>query len=385
MAKTTCLLLLHDMSLTGAPRVVLDVFSALTDAVSPTILCPRPGPLETRARSLGPVLWAPDPALQGIRGRTAQVERLARLSPALVGLFRSPPDLVYVNSVAALSLALRLPLPDVPMLLHVHELEVAVQLLGADRPERMRRADRFIAVSRPVESMLVERYGIESERVALVHECVPDELVRRSTQKARSRDGRFVVGGVGHPQWRKGVESWLRMARALLDDVGPERVRFVWVGGRADEDDVMFRAMIDKLGLTGAIEIEPVVADPMRFYETFDVLAMTSWEDPCPLVVLESMAHGVPVVCFEGGGGAPEVVGEPELVVPGFSPGAMASTIRSLMQRPAAREELGGRLRERVRKELTVSVQAPKILAEIHRTLGARRGPTGGAPSRRER
>jgi glycosyltransferase involved in cell wall biosynthesis len=41
----------------------------------------------------------------------------------------------------------------------------------------------------------------------------------------------------------------------------------------------------------------------------FHVFALTSREDPFPITALESLALGVPVVCFKTAGGIPELIG----------------------------------------------------------------------------
>ena len=72
----------------------------------------------------------------------------------------------------------------------------------------------------------------------------------------------------------------------------------------------------------------------LEYFARFDIFAMTSWEDPCPRVVLENMGLGKPVVCFAGGGGAPEVVGDTGVIVPEFDSRAMAQAIADLAADP---------------------------------------------------
>ena len=52
------------------------------------------------------------------------------------------------------------------------------------------------------------------------------------------------------------------------------------------------------------VEFIPPTPKPMEHFAGFDIFAMTSWEDPCPLVVLENMGLAKPVVCFAGGAGS---------------------------------------------------------------------------------
>lgn len=106
---------------------------------------------------------------------------------------------------------------------------------------------------------------------------------------------------------------------------------------------------------------------------------MTPWEDPCLLVVSENMALEKAAVCFSGGGEAPEVVVDPGIIAPKFSPEWMAEAIAGLAAEPARRSRLGDTARGRVAGKFVSSVQSPKTLAEIGRTAGLEEcGP--GAP-----
>ena len=83
-----------------------------------------------------------------------------------------------------------------------------------------------------------------------------------------------------------------------------------------------------------------------------DLLALTSREDPCPLVNMEAMESGLPVVAFDGAGGAPEVLGDAGVCVPYLDVAAMAAAVRELLVRsrpPPARWAAAAkpRIRER--------------------------------------
>ena len=110
------------------------------------------------------------------------------------------------------------------------------------------------------------------------------------------------------PEYRggEGPTLWLQMVAEVRKLLGPS-VRFVWVGipewpGPSWLDGLKFRREVQLLGLEGVVELVPSTPKALEHFADFDVFAMTSWEDPCPLVVLENMGLGTPVVCFEGAG-----------------------------------------------------------------------------------
>lgn len=186
----------------------------------------------------------------------------------------------------------------------------------------------------------------------------------------KPEDAPFVVGGAGKPELRKGITLWLQMAAELIALVGVDRVRFLWVGVRDDIDGELFRVMTRRLGLQSCVELIALTPEPLTYFARFNALAMTSWEDPCPIVVLEAMLLEKPVVCFTGGGGAVEEIGDTGLAIAQFSPQAMAQAIADLMASPERCADMGKRARARVLESFVTAVQAPKIEQQIRLLAG---------------
>jgi glycosyltransferase involved in cell wall biosynthesis len=376
----------HELSLTGAPRLALEIFRALGPAIELRTISGAGGPLEDEFKTLGPVrtLYRRPGGLDsgGHSALSLMAQGLGRLLAPVAGITVRPwqPDVMYVNSVAATTLARRLRLGDLPTLLHVHELEVALDRLSGSHLELLRTLPgRFIAVSNVVADELVAHRGVSRENVAVVPPLIDvNRLVSKADESwiglAEDRvSSTPIVGGAGNPHWTKGVELWLLMARELVDRMGPDGVGFEWVGVRENAAAVEFRAMIRKLDLDPNVRLVAETANPYPRYRRFSVFAMTSWEEAASLVVLENMALGNPVVCFKGSGGPPEAIGEAGFVVDRFSPRAMADSIADLIGDPARRAHIGAIARERVS-----AINAPARIAGLmadNLALLAARGP----------
>ncbi|HEY2074034.1 MAG TPA: glycosyltransferase, partial [Gaiellaceae bacterium] len=69
--------------------------------------------------------------------------------------------------------------------------------------------------------------------------------------------------------------------------------------------------MIERLGLAGAVDLAGpyTQAHAPALVRSADVLLHTKYNDPCPTIVLEAMACGLPVV-YSASGGTPELVGD---------------------------------------------------------------------------
>jgi len=380
------LLLLRDLTRGGATRLALSLFDAVAHEVSIRSIAWEGGPLESDFRRLGrlDVLWSYPDLLSF--PRAAAERRMAgmvagRMRMPLVGWSarQSGPQLVYANSIRSLHLVPRLGLMDYPVVLHVHELSVALDGFEAANPGLIRAVPRhYIAVSEAVASALVVDFKVDPGSISVIPPLVAPPL---NVVTRQAREGVYTVGGMGNLTWTKGGLLWLLAARDLVDEVGQENVRFRWVGVRDNDEGRQFKVMVGKLELTHLVDLVPETSDPMGELSTFDVLAMTSWEESASLVVLEAMAQGVPVICFRGAGGPEELIGDTGIIVDGFSPRGMAQAIAALRGHPDHAERLRGDATLRVQARFSRDVVIPQWAAVFRReaekarmSVGLRRG-----------
>jgi glycosyltransferase involved in cell wall biosynthesis len=94
-----------------------------------------------------------------------------------------------------------------------------------------------------------------------------------------------------------------------------------------------------------------------------DALVLPSWIEGLPLVVLEAMAAGVPVVATSVGG-TPETVveGETGFLVPPRDVSALAHAIDALLRDPELARRLGEAGRKRAREDFDADTAAQRIL-----------------------
>jgi len=273
---------------------------------------------------------------------------------------------------------------DVAVVLHVHEMAAAVARFAAGYTELLRTwPHHYVAVSDVVRVMLVTDCGVNPQVVTTIPACVSDE----DQQRAVSLEGRgpeqevggaetIVVGGAGRPGWVKGLCLWLLMAVHLRQILG-SKVRFRWVGVDDGRESREFAEMARKLKIDAWVELIPVTDHPFPIYATFNVLAVTSWEESASLVTLENMMLGVPVVCFGGSGGPAEILSDSGVVVEDFDPGAMASAIAELVYDSQRLKELTNAARNRI-SEHHSAPRAAKHLLTVLETAASRAGSKRG-------
>ena len=92
---------------------------------------------------------------------------------------------------------------------------------------------------------------------------------------------------------RKGVDLWLDVARRLLASAPPGSLRFVWVGDGEPPAEAAALAGVEFSGHSD---------NPSAAMADFDIMTLPSRDDPFPLVVMEAMLLGKPVVAFDVGG-----------------------------------------------------------------------------------
>lgn len=361
----------HDAKRTGAPAVLLQLMRWMKDhcEIRFSLLLVDGGPLEEEYKKLCATRVLPG-GPDGVVHQTLQEVR-ASLRLDEVGL-------VYANTIAtgpAFDLAAW---STVPVLTHVHELESVIRLnWGSFRMVRD-RTDRFLAVSRQVAENLTQTHGIPEKRIERVAEFIDVPAVGgadRSHQALRLREElglppeSLVVGGVGTSDLRKGTDLFCEVAKVVNCSAG-RPVHFVWIGADLRSDFV--QRLQTALGpeLAPRVHWMPSRPDAARLIAGFDVFALTSREDPFPLVMLESAAAGTPIVCFDGTGGAAEFVsGGCGLAAPGLDPTAMAREIVQILDSEELRRNLRQNARRKVAEEHDVAAVAPRIVSIIRSML----------------
>jgi colanic acid/amylovoran biosynthesis glycosyltransferase len=206
------------------------------------------------------------------------------------------------------------------------------------------------------------------EKLHVVH-CGVDPREFVAVERAPSA-GVLRVVNVGRLADRKG-QALLLDAIAMLRRDGLD-VRATIVGDGPERERLHEHAA--RLGLAEAVEFPGAVGqDDIRgFYERADMFCSPSFAEGVPVVVMEAMATGLPVV-------ATRVMGLPELVEDGVSgrlvpPGRadlLAEAMRALAEQPGERMRMGERGRAKVAAEFDVHDSAERL----ERLFGAVAGP----------
>ena len=190
------------------------------------------------------------------------------------------------------------------------------------------RAARLIAVSPSIRRYMIEQ-GFRASQVV----CVPNGVPRINVPPRRTAPDAWTLGMVALFRPRKGVEVLLE-ALAAVREAG-DNVRLRAVGPfetAAYETEV--RGLVERLDLQDAIDWTGFVADIPAELARIDVLVLPSlFGEGLPMVVLEAMAAGLPVIA-SAVEGVPDAVDDRQtgLLTPPGDPGLLAAAIDELVR-----------------------------------------------------
>jgi glycosyltransferase involved in cell wall biosynthesis len=224
----------------------------------------------------------------------------------------------------------------VPFIYHVHSPA------GRDSTRRLlnsinalvewataRNADRLIAVSPSVREYMIGR-GMQPERVVYVPNGVPP-TGHRIERAAPTHT--WTLGAIALFRPRKGIEILLEALAALRSRGFNVRLRAVGSFESAGYE-TKTRALAVRLGLEGAIDWIGFTRNVNRELAKIDLFVLPSlFGEGLPMVVLEAMAAGLPVIASRVEG-VPEAVTHRQtglLVEPG-SVSQLASAIEEMIE-----------------------------------------------------
>ena len=191
-----------------------------------------------------------------------------------------------------------------PMVVHVHSTEFDRSGEHVNQPvyniERrgMHGAMKVIAVSHLTKNIVVNRYGIEPEKVSVVWNGVDLTPGADSASRIDSKDK--LVLYFGRITLQKGPEFFIAAAKRVLE-IMPD-VKFV-VAGSGDLAERMIR-MAAEMGIGHKVLFTGFLRgkDIERVFAIADLYVMPSVSEPFGIAPLEAMSHDVPVLISRNSG-----------------------------------------------------------------------------------
>ena len=238
--------------------------------------------------------------------------------------------LTYLAGIAAKELTGK------PLVVHVHATsfdrgtEDQIDSRVYDIEKRgMMAADKVIAVSDLTRNIVINKYGIDPEKVVTVHNAV--DFSGRENVKVERGVRDKVITILGRITFQKGPEYFIEAAAKVLKRT--KGVRFVMAGS----GDMMNRCIrhVAKLGISDRFHFTGFLrgAEVQKMFAMSDVYIMPSVSEPFGISPLEAMRSNVPAI-ISNQSGAAEVL-KYAFKVDFWDVDAMADDIYALLKYPA--------------------------------------------------
>lgn len=238
--------------------------------------------------------------------------------------------LTYLAGIAAKELTGK------PLVVHVHATsfdrgtaeQVDSRVYNIEK-RGMEEADKVIAVSDFTRNIVINKYGINPDKVVTVHNAV-DFSGRKDMQVERGVNDK-VVTFLGRITFQKGPEYFIEAAAKVLKRT--KNVRFVMAGS----GDMMNRCIrhVAKLGIADRFHFTGFLrgAEVQKMFALSDVYVMPSVSEPFGISPLEAMRSNVPtIISYQSG--AAEVL-KYAFKVDFWDVDALADDIYALLNYPA--------------------------------------------------
>lgn len=167
-----------------------------------------------------------------------------------------------------------------------------------------RYVDRFIVVSKSLQTVLESNHKIPGEKIALVYNGIEldkyqDETSEESSCKLKKEfdidKNVSLVGAIGRIVWQKGFEYLVEAVPAILKEC-PE-VRFVVIGDGPLKKELVEKSR--KLKIKDKIIFTGFRTDIKEALASIDILVMPSLKEGFPMVTLEAMAMAKPIIAAD--------------------------------------------------------------------------------------
>jgi glycosyltransferase involved in cell wall biosynthesis len=213
--------------------------------------------------------------------------------------------------------------------------------------------DHTIAVCEYVRSIELERARIPESKISTIYNGVDlnrfdhlDSMICLSVRKDLGISSKApTIGCVGRLHQQKGYPDLLQAFKIVRDQISD--IQLVIVGSGKMEKEL--KSFVKMHNLSDSVTFAGSRSDIPEILNGLDLFVLPSLWEGHPIVLLEAMAVGLPVVATRVGGTTEIVIdGETGLMVPPRNPSQLASAIITLMQNPDLRLKMGQASRQRV-------------------------------------
>lgn len=261
----------------------------------------------------------------------------------------------------------------IPVVVTYHMMSMAKGRSGVDRliglyedyilPATLKRAERIICSSDKVRNIFLSDFKYKSETIT---PGVNTDLFKPALSPPAN--SLLFVGSLNKSDTHKGLTYLLDAMVGLIVKNPDLKLRVVGQGNGREG----FEAQVKSLGLETHVEFlgGQFGNDLVKAYQAASIFILPTLNDSFPLVILEAMAAGLPVISTNVGG-IPGMIDDQQtgyVIVPGNSQ-ALAEKIQYLLDNPDVAHAFGERGRTKVSEQLTWIKQSNRTSVVLTQAL----------------
>jgi glycosyltransferase involved in cell wall biosynthesis len=294
--------------------------------------------------------------------------RVSLAGAILSEVLSRPCGLVLFCHVNLSTLSLVFP-RSLPRIIVAHGIEVW-EPLPRHRNAALRRATKVLAVSEYTRDRLIDVQNIQSERTAVLYNCI-DPFLGSPVPGLEDADNPFFlcVSRLDASDVYKGVDLLIRAFGRAAPFIPGWSLTIAGTGSDAARLRAVAARSPARIGFVGAVADEEL----RDLYSHCSAFVMPSRKEGFGLAFLEAMSMGKPVIAAAAGG-VPEVVldGVTGVLLRDSDIDALADLLATLAKDPALRRRLGEAGRERCVGKFTFAEYERRLQSEVRRVISTR-------------
>jgi L-malate glycosyltransferase len=213
-------------------------------------------------------------------------------------------------------------------------------------------ANRILVIADSIRRELIEVEHVPAEKIEMMRNGLATKIV-----SPRARLLRKTIGGAGRFVPWKRFDRFLKIAHqlVLLDST----YRFFLAGGGPEEESL--RLLAQDLGLAANVIWMGQLSGLEAFFAQIDLFVLTSEMEDIPMILMESMYHGVPTATIGLNEARASLSGDLLALVPNRSEEEWAKQIDEHFRNPERLWALGTKGRSRIERDFMAEQRIRRI------------------------
>lgn len=212
-----------------------------------------------------------------------------------------------------------------------------------------RFVDRFIVVSETLRERLIKKHRIPSEKIVKICNGIEAEDYHIDSEFGYKIKDEFsiepdakLIGTVGRLVWQKGLTYFIQAIKHIVDSelqiAG--KIKFLIIGEGNERKSL--EKLVMKLGIENNVIFTGFRKDVKEILQALDIFVLPSIREGQPIILLEAMAMGKPIVATDIEGVNETVVdGLTGILLPPRDPHLLAEAIMYSLKDSKKAQEMG--------------------------------------------